>query len=181
MKKALIKQKFWTILKRYLATRYFLMMITNYSLILIQQIHLKVKIFLGCPFNTNLNDLANQKIKPSSDWKTDCQEGVWEDSGHSVSNGCKNWFGWGNSNTVGSLSTTLKGNGRAELDFGNCFSRGKVKAYVDGYLIETANANEVSKKKQFQFDDGSELKIEEDIGIIQFNSLTMIECSEGML
>ena len=59
--------------------------------------------------------------------------------------------------------------------------KGKVTAYIDGNEIGSAMKDEGSKKIQFQFSHGSELKIEEDpAAVIQFNSLNIIDCVIGM-
>ena len=69
------------------------------------------------------------------------------------------------------------GDGRAELDFGNCNHWGQVKAYIDGNEIGSASAQDGSKKVEFEFGQGSKLEIIEDPkAIIQFNSLEIIEC-----
>jgi len=36
------------------------------------------------------------------------------------------WYGWAPNNKEVSISTTLKGMGRAILEFGNCWKTGKV-------------------------------------------------------
>ena len=75
------------------------------------------------------------------EWNIDCNRGVWieEDRvsvGANSTYGCNNWYGFGyyEQNQTeydyydGSISTTFSGNGRAELDFGNCYKTGIVYA-----------------------------------------------------
>ena len=80
--------------------------------------------------------------------------------------------------SVGSISTTLYGNGRAKLDFGNCEAGQNirfVKVYLDGTEIDSAPNLTPSKSIEFDFTDGSVLKISEHTeSILQFNSLEII-------
>ena len=121
------------------------------------------------------------------EWTIDSNRGVWikKDRVYAGANstyGCINWYGWGyytqtNVDFDGSISTTFIGNGRAELDFGNCY-KGTVYAYLDGQEIASASKYTPNVKVEFDFNDESILKItEEDIGIIQLNSLHIIQCN----
>ena len=100
------------------------------------------------------------------------------------SNGGKNWWGWcvGNCGTgrygLGRIETTLKGCGTARLDFGNCYtSTCVVNVYVDGRRISTANRNTPHKVVQFNYDNGSKLKITAFHGcMMTFNSFKVISC-----
>ena len=89
-----------------------------------------------------------------------------------------NWYGWNPKHPVGSISTTLYGNGRAKLDFGNCEGGQNirfVKVYLDGTEIDSAPNSTPSKSTEFDFTDGSVLKISEhNESILQFNSLEII-------
>ena len=122
------------------------------------------------------------------EWTIDCNRGVWikKDRVYAGANstyGCINWYGWGYYHQTsvdfdGSISTTFSGNGRAELDFGNCFYKGTVYVYLDGNEIASASKETPNVKVEFYFNDESILKITEvDIGIIQLNSLHIIQCN----
>ena len=93
------------------------------------------------------------------------------------------WYGSGNSGVdIGSISTVFSGSGRASLDFGNCFFLdGTVYAYLDGNEIASASKETPSVTVEFDFYVGSILKITEVIGIIQFNSLDIIQCNVGKI
>ena len=69
------------------------------------------------------------------------------------------------------------GSGRASLDFGNCWNRGQVSAYLNGEKIATAGeSTEVTV--DFAFHEGFVLKIvEHATSIIQFNGFSVTECS----
>ena len=113
------------------------------------------------------------------EWTVDCDLGVWNSDTHS--NGCSNWYGYGSGNNgvdIGSISSTFSGSGRAKLDFGNCFFKGIVYAYLDGIEIASASKETPSVKVEFDFNVGSILMITEAIGIIQFNSLDIIQCND---
>ena len=119
------------------------------------------------------------------EWTIDCNRGVWVENARAsiASAGCINWYGWGYyvQNQVhfdGSISTTFSGNGRAELDFGNCFETGTVYAYLDGNEIASASKETPNVKVEFGFNDESILKITEvDVGVIQLNSLIINQCN----
>ena len=73
------------------------------------------------------------------EWTTDCNRGVWikGDRDFGSTYGCINWYGWGAYRQTsvqfdGSISTTFSGDGRAELDFGNCFIKGGLDTLGEG-------------------------------------------------
>ena len=112
-------------------------------------------------------------------WNIDCDEGVWQQGARdNYGHKCSNWFGWNGNADIGSISTTFNGIGRAQLDFGNCFNHNTVTATLDGTVIATAPENTPSMKVEFDFHIGSILKIVENVGIIQFNSLNILQCNE---
>ena len=116
------------------------------------------------------------KLPP--EWNIDCNRGVWKQSSRNlVGQMCSNWYGWTSGDPRGSISTTFNGIGRAQLDFGNCWTWDTVEAILDGNVIATAPANTPSMKKEFDFHIGSILKIAEH-GIIQFNSLDILQCNQ---
>ena len=110
----------------------------------------------------------------ANEWIIDCSHGASD-----YSNGvCSNWYGFNNWDEIGSVSTTFKDKGRAILDFGNCYTSGDVYAHLDGNVIAAAPNNTLSMTVEFNFNIGSILKItEENVGIIQFNSLNIIQCN----
>ena len=92
---------------------------------------------------------------------------------------CSNWYGWNGGPSIGSISTTFNGIGRAKLDFGNCWMNGNVKATLNGTVIASASQNTPSVTVEFDFHVGSILKIAEHGScIMQFNSLDIIQCNE---
>ena len=72
------------------------------------------------------------------------------------------------------------GKGRAKLNFGNCFSSGKVFVHLNGVLIASVFGNTPKKTVKFDFDLDSILKISEEGGIIQFNELEVIQCKDSV-
>ena len=110
--------------------------------------------------------------------KKRCGTGNWyEDSKGQKVCGPGSWYCSGSA--IGSISTTLRGSGSATLDFGNCYTKGKVVVLLNGQEINgkgksTANANVKSKNITFKFIPGDELKIiEPDNGIIKLNSFNV--------
>ena len=112
-------------------------------------------------------------------WAVDCDRGVLLPSDRALYGDiCSNWYGF-KSPSHGSISTTFNGIGRAQLDFGNCFTQGTVNATLDGTVIASAPANTPSFLVEFDFHVGSILKITEvDVTIIQFNSLDILQCNQ---
>ena len=94
---------------------------------------------------------------------------------------CSNasWFGWKGGNGVGSISTTLHGNGKAILEFGNCYTNGKVVAYKNDVEFASVGAS-ATVKVEFEFHGGDVIKMSElNTAIIQFNDLEIVECTPG--
>ena len=107
--------------------------------------------------------------------KKRCGTGNWyEDSKGLKVCGPRSWYCSGP--VIGSISTTFKGSGSATLDFGNCYTKGKVVVLLKGKEINgkrksTANADVKSKNITFKFVQGDELKIiAPENGIIKLNS-----------
>ena len=132
--------------------------------------------------NLDLADVSSKTVMESNGWvfhgKKGCGTGKWyEDSNGQKVCGPGSWYCSGSA--IGSISTTLRGSGSATLDFGNCYTKGKVVVLLNGQEINgkgksTANANVKSKNITFKFIPGDELKIiEPDNGIIKLNSFTL--------
>ena len=87
------------------------------------------------------------------------------------------WHGF-KSTKIWSIKTTLNGCGIARLDFGNCYQHGgQTKVYLNGNEIGIANANELSKKIEFNFNDGDTLMLKgHELGTIRFNDFSVIGC-----
>ena len=129
---------------------------------------------LDCEDNTHVNGLL-VTIAPADivGWETTCTHG--NIYGHSISNCSGNWFTYASGSPSCYIKTTLNGNGRAKIDFGNCYNNGVAKLFLDGNEIASAGANEVNIVKEFDFTEGSELKLtEESYGIISFNSFEVL-------
>ena len=114
-------------------------------------------------------------------WNIDCDEGVWQQGARdNYGHKCSNWYGWNGNADIGSISTTFNGVGRAQLDFGNCWTTSGtyVNASLDGTVIASAPINTPSMTVEFDFEIGSVLKITDTKhGILQFNSLNIIQCN----
>ena len=88
---------------------------------------------------------------------------------------------------VASIQTTLKGCGKARLDYGNCFhcfscdssNYDYVHVRLNGVEISRAanNNQELSKTIEFDFTDGNTVELYEDgLSAIKFNGLSVISC-----
>ena len=88
-----------------------------------------------------------------------------------------NWHGYSIQDAIGSIKTKLKGCGTAQLNFGNCFTKGITQVTLDEKIIGTASAETISKMIEFDFEDGAILELQElHTGIIVFNDLTITQC-----
>ena len=136
------------------------------------------KVILDNCDNSRVNNLKGSESQTVSGWIFDSlTNGPWN------SNACSgaSWHGWnGGSSGIeeGSISTTLNGSGKAILDFGNCHSVGTVVAYKNGVEIATIGAS-ATDKIEFEFSDGDVIKMTEFSGIIQFNDLEIVKCTQG--
>ena len=135
---------------------------------------------LACHGNEYLNNLlGSTSTNTANGWTIDSDHGVWQQNIKLEKNVCSNWYGFNNGNNIGSVSTTFNVKGRARLDFGNCYTSGTVFALLDGNVIASVPQNTPSKTVEFDFNVGSILKItEENVAIIQFNSLNILQCHE---
>ena len=131
---------------------------------------------LGCEDNSHVKGLLN--ISAPEDivgWHTTCTHG--NIYGDSISDCSGNWFTYASGSPSCYIKTTLNGNGRAKIDFGNCYDDGVAKLFLDGNEIASAGASEVNVVKEFDFADGSELMLtEESYGVISFNSFEVLTC-----
>ena len=82
------------------------------------------------------------------------------------------WYGY---KFPGEGTTTAKftGSGTATLDYGNCYTAGKVNVYLNGVLKDVANMNMPSKSITFNFSPNDALLLSEDTAIIKLNSLNL--------
>ena len=75
------------------------------------------------------------------------------------------------------MNTTLHESGRAILDLGNCNNKGMVVAYKNDVELVSLSAYETNHV-EFEFQDGDVITILEHGGVIQFNNLSIVGCSE---
>ena len=127
--------------------------------------------------NKHVNDILKYKTSTTNipEWVIDCPT---QNTGYDVlPYTCQNWYCFKPGTPVGSIKTTLSGNARGKLDFGNCYTGGVVKVFLDNTEIASAPANTTSKTIEFDYYDGNELKlVEENTGIIMFNSFEVLDC-----
>ena len=89
----------------------------------------------------------------------------------------KDWFGSGFSSKIGSIKTVLNGCGWSVLDFGNCYTGGRVEVYLNERKIDHAWGNIPSKIIEFSFKDGDVLEIREPVAaIMKFNKFYTLKC-----
>ena len=128
--------------------------------------------------NTHVNGLLSISAPEDlvgAGWETTCTQGTIYGSSLATCSGY--WYIFLGGSTSCFIKTTLNGNGRAKIDFGNCSSDVGAKLWLDGNEIASAGADEENVVKEFDFTDGSELKLtEEGQGVITFNSFEVLTC-----
>ena len=108
--------------------------------------------------------------------------GKWTND-QSTENGCgPQWYGWSSATKAGSISTTLYRNDEkncGRLNFGNCWTSGTVKVFLNGKLIGEANANTPSTVIEFAILVDSELEIREEgpDAVIKVTDFEMVDCA----
>ena len=129
-----------------------------------------------CSANEILNVFGNREEMSKNGWNIDVT-----DINKDYDSKCRsdlNWYGWGTSGQVGTISTVLKGSGKLTIDFGNCYKQGEVKVYLDSKLMAAAKKNTNNVVKTFSFNQGSLLEIKDEgpNSVIRLNSITF-ECT----
>jgi len=129
----------------------------------------------GCEDNSHVKHLSKHSAPEDIfGWITTCNHGSIY--GSSVAT-CPNWHIYFSGSPSCHIETTLNGSGHAKIDFGNCFNDGEVKVFLDGNEIASAGGNEFNVVKEFDYTDGSELKLfETGNGVISFNSFEVLTC-----
>ena len=149
---------------------------------------MKTKFSGDCPSYALLrvNDIVGSKSKIIPGWNIDAMDGgpwtlpkwknVWEKCGKDQA-----WYAWKERSGVGSISTTLKASGRAELSFGNCWNSGAVKVFLGGTKIASAGPN-THRVVAFDFPAGAVLSLSDggENSIIQFTKFHILYCTNGI-
>ena len=115
-------------------------------------------IFLDCR-DKNLSNIHQNHTLPANGWFTNSITL----NGDYFKNQCdlgNTWYGYNSGNTVGAIWTTFQGNGTGNLSFGNCYSHGKVKVFLNENSIAEATPSQ-RKDISFDYSVGDVLKISE--------------------
>ena len=93
--------------------------------------------------------------------------------------GNETFWGYKHGAGIGYVQATFKGPGVGTLNFGNCYTRGKTRVYLNNRRIAEAGIGQKSEVVSFNYNKGDVLKItEEGAGIIKINSLKLDECKK---
>ena len=122
-----------------------------------------------------LGDLSSQSVMIKNGWIIN----VLSANDPKYKNQCgmnKTWFGYTYGYPVGSVKTTFLGNGKAVLNYGNCYYKGQVKVLLNKKQISSANGNVINKEVTFNYSKGDTLIIKEvNVAIIKLNSLEILK------
>ena len=125
----------------------------------------------GC-LDRGLSLLTSKQVMHENGWIFDVAESM--PFRYTAKCSKNSWFGFTGDNPVGFVSTIFKGSGKATLNYGNCYSTGVVKVYVNNFLRSKASANVKHKMVTFEYSKGDVLKILEiNTAIIKLNSLEL--------
>ena len=121
----------------------------------------------------SIGDFSSPEVMRKNGWKIDA---VFQyDPRYLRICGNETWYGYNFNHAVGSVKIAFLGNGKATLNFGNCFTNGFVIVYLNDQEISRANRNVRSKEVKFNFSKRDVLTIKElNIAIIKLNSLKIV-------
>ena len=110
-------------------------------------------------------------------WKLDVSNS--NDTKYAGQCGTSTWFGFKYGYPIGSVTAILIGSGKATLNFGNCYSHGRVVVYLNQNEIGHADAFMPEKEIAFDYSKKDVLTIKEKyMAIIKLNYLNL-SCSDG--
>ena len=89
--------------------------------------------------------------------------------------GNETFYGYNNNNTVGEVSATFLGSGKATLGFGNCYKTGQVEVQLNDYQVAHVQDYNPDVTITFYYKQGDVLQIKEGFAIIKMNYLKL-EC-----
>ena len=134
-------------------------------------------LFSGACVDSGLQNVENRQTMKTGGWNVD---GAPDQDAKfaTLCNKPDTFWGYDYGSAVGYVEATFIGSGKGTLDFGNCYSSGETKVFLNDVEIDKAGANEKSKVITFDYNCGDTLKLtEEPIGIIKVNSLKLAECT----
>ena len=127
-----------------------------------------------CGNEYRVNKLQTAVYNTAPYWHFDLTHGKWNSD--ILCSGT--WFGFTHGEFVGSISTSLYGQGNASLTFGNCWDTGEVKLFLNE--IEISSVGPHSQKTVVFYFDNSVMKLEEHgVGIIEFVQFEISQCNVG--
>ena len=88
------------------------------------------------------------------------------------------WYGWGCESSSGKLSTTLKGSGIMNIQYGNCWDGGYVKVYVNDILQDSAVGHKY-KETSFEYDEGTTVSITDEEGYAAIKLISVSFACKG--
>ena len=98
--------------------------------------------------------------------------------------GNETFWGYKHGAAIGYVKATFKGSGTGTLDFGNCYTKGKTRVYLNNRRIAEAGhcigtcIGQKSEVVSFNYKKGDVLKITEERAIIKINSFNLDACEE---
>ena len=137
--------------------------------------------YTDCP-DSNLTNLTTKSEMVSNGWKINVEYSSSADQFDDYTHICGNetFYGYNTDNTVGEVSTTFKGYGKATLSFGNCHKKGHVVVTLNNRELARVHASNPNNVIAFYYKTGDVLHIKEVLtAIIKLNYLKL-ECG-GML
>ena len=143
-----------------------------------------------CMYLIDINDCPDNKLTDVSS-KSHMEKNGWSfdtnfngpDANVAACAKTNTWYGFKFlevGEKVGTVKAKFTGSGTATLDYGNCFTAGKVNVYLNAELKDVAVSNTPSKKITFDFSPNDVLLLSEtdEDAIIKLNTLTLT-CNKG--
>ena len=127
-------------------------------------------------YSNNIGNFSSPSTMRQNGWIINLTKE--NDSKYAGSCGTTTWFGYEYGWPIGSIMTTFSLDGKATLNFGNCYFLGYVTVELNGKEISRAGPNDKSREVEFKFLKGDTITIKEvNVGIIKLNSLELKETS----
>ena len=132
-------------------------------------------ILVRCP-DKKLENIRNKAAIMAAGWNLDLKNDPIATSSYRKHCGTHTFWGYKYGKKVGTMSYVFKGHGGATLKFGNCYTRGETKVYLNDKFIRSAKSK-TKNQISFTYKPGDTLRLKEvNTGIIIIYSL-MISCN----
>ena len=126
----------------------------------------------------SLTDLSNKYVMEANGWDTDVQYSSSSDWNDDYGRICstETFYGYKGGAPVGTVSVIFRGEGKATLNFGNCYDKGRVVVMLNDIELAAARASRPQEQITFYYKKDDVLLVKEVFeAIVKLHSLDL-EC-----